>query len=505
MDPELPATNVERNPNGHIEPGDEQPFRYVVSLGLFCLTASVCKLMKLRKFSCPFDWCFSNAVMLKFCLADQFLSFKNEKLFKLEESDKGKRTGHQIFSHMLKRKVVFNHHDPVTNEKDRFYFGRCIERLRMVLNSKERKMFLIIAPNKRKCENDFSSLFAELCKHTSNFQLTVIHLFSDCKDEEPSYKKINVQQGKGCEDGQLVEWELRCVGGNTGIVFKKTEDAEAFVKIVMSSGQYALLEDPSKVAKDEEEAVRKGIYGDLEEATDEEAENKRKYVPRERRKRRKKTEENDYSPSRADATGSKDETQPDATGSLAEIPEKPRPQDPKLHTETAIAERNGDRNIVHLEPRSTSRPQFTPLCLTTQVLAPLGNDETDGQNDEFDTGLEENVESDPIIDKYLKELESRNWNICPAELQLQLLQLINDYELAQKLQNGEELPETENTLKSDDEMRRQERHNCKTIMEDNIRKIQEMGFTTAKAKQALAMNDGNMEEAVMWLLEQAGS
>eukprot|EP00397_Hematodinium_sp_SG-2012_P070049 GEMP01125306.1.p1 GENE.GEMP01125306.1~~GEMP01125306.1.p1 ORF type:complete len:118 (+),score=31.24 GEMP01125306.1:36-356(+) len=53
---------------------------YCISLGQFCMTAETLRALGYRKFSTPFDWCFTNAEMVISRLADNFDQFLDPKL-----------------------------------------------------------------------------------------------------------------------------------------------------------------------------------------------------------------------------------------------------------------------------------------------------------------------------------------------------------------------------------------------------------------------------------------
>eukprot|EP00913_Durusdinium_trenchii_P012028 g11300.t1 len=102
--------------------------RHVVSLGTLCMTAQAMEHWNLRRWPGPFDWIFSGPEMVTHCLAEgrrgapggsrSFATFLDASKYLAKPCNKA---GHEVYSAMLQRDVIFNHHNPML-EKDYEFF-----------------------------------------------------------------------------------------------------------------------------------------------------------------------------------------------------------------------------------------------------------------------------------------------------------------------------------------------------------------------------------------------
>lgn len=99
-----------------------------ISLGQNCNSAWYLKQVKAKKESYPFDWLISSPSVLESCLNDNFYTFMNKS--QMFSFDDGKRAGHKIYHEKL-----FNHRNPLINQKDYEYYQRCISRFLKLLDS----------------------------------------------------------------------------------------------------------------------------------------------------------------------------------------------------------------------------------------------------------------------------------------------------------------------------------------------------------------------------------
>lgn len=110
------------------------------SLGHFCLTSTFLKTLKVKQYSCPFDWIFSNNDMISSCLSTKFNVFLNKQYYNTLQptQNEKKRCNHSIYGD------IFNHHNPniITDYE---YFQRCIDRFNNLIKSDELKVFYIIS------------------------------------------------------------------------------------------------------------------------------------------------------------------------------------------------------------------------------------------------------------------------------------------------------------------------------------------------------------------------
>lgn len=110
----------------------------VVSLGTICLTARALSNAEARAFAGPFDWIFSSPAVVAHIIEDDGCSFLDTAMYEsLGQPNAGEcaKIGHRVYSPMLRKDIVFNHHDPLNIPEDHAYFGRAFERLRCALQT----------------------------------------------------------------------------------------------------------------------------------------------------------------------------------------------------------------------------------------------------------------------------------------------------------------------------------------------------------------------------------
>eukprot|EP00397_Hematodinium_sp_SG-2012_P064280 GEMP01090564.1.p1 GENE.GEMP01090564.1~~GEMP01090564.1.p1 ORF type:complete len:285 (+),score=46.16 GEMP01090564.1:36-857(+) len=167
---------------------------YCISLGQFCMTAETLRALGYRKFSTPFDWCFTNAEMVISRLADNFDQFLDPKLLRKASNGKQnankKRCGHLVFSKMLGRKAVFNHHNPLIDSCDMDYFARCVKRFRIVLSDSHRKLFVMTARGLYTDREEADRLFKAFVDATDNFLILFIYVAEKCGASRGATTKI---------------------------------------------------------------------------------------------------------------------------------------------------------------------------------------------------------------------------------------------------------------------------------------------------------------------------
>jgi len=117
----------------------KKKFKYVVSLGEKCHTASFLKRNNLKKESYPFDWIHSSADIIIHCLEDNFNTFLNKEYYTFPYLEY--KFQYHSFYYPNNNLFMFNHHNPL-NENDYNYYIRCIERFNNVLKSNENKLFI---------------------------------------------------------------------------------------------------------------------------------------------------------------------------------------------------------------------------------------------------------------------------------------------------------------------------------------------------------------------------
>jgi hypothetical protein len=153
------------------------------SVGGLCHTAQLLKINGLKKASYPFDWIFSSIPMVEHCIKDDFKTFLDKSQYNDYNTNTTLRKNqceHKFYGQMVfngEHNVIFNHHNPLSNENDYAYFERCVNRFRDLLKSNEEKRFLLFDGNDHSINNlkkylEFSNF---LSQHTKKHKLLVIN------------------------------------------------------------------------------------------------------------------------------------------------------------------------------------------------------------------------------------------------------------------------------------------------------------------------------------------
>jgi 3-methyladenine DNA glycosylase AlkC len=162
-------------------------FKSFCSLGTLCHSSQLLKRNKVKKCSYPFDWVFSNCDTIIHCIENDFKIFLDRSYYIIINDIK---CGHSYY-----HEKMFNHHNPLN--KDYNYFIRCVKRFRILLKSKQRKLFIMMYVNMKKSISDtnidvikqtieFNNKFS---KYTSNYILLIIyHIQNDVRHHYFEYK-----------------------------------------------------------------------------------------------------------------------------------------------------------------------------------------------------------------------------------------------------------------------------------------------------------------------------
>ena len=161
---------------------------YIVSLGTACQSAKLLQNHNMRYCSFPFDWIFSNPLIVTSCLKDNFKTFLDPNTHKKVEMKK--RSDNIIYHSMLHNKiytfdvpVTRNHimymHRDITVLDDLKYFERCVLRFNKFLTKSENKLFLIINRNQSddicpQIQTDINELYNVLCEKSVNVHILFV-------------------------------------------------------------------------------------------------------------------------------------------------------------------------------------------------------------------------------------------------------------------------------------------------------------------------------------------
>ena len=167
----------------------DDPVSFVVGLGTHCYTGAMLNRQQLRQFSGPFDWLFSNLGMVAHCLDDDFKTFLDPQYFRpvpAEERRDGPTVNlcdHTYYLQHFGQRFVFNHTDP-TSDKGWDYLKRCVDRMRSVLSSPDKKMFVCVTLKGAYSSTLIMSVFDAIARRTKRFELLCIVV------EKPDVKAV---------------------------------------------------------------------------------------------------------------------------------------------------------------------------------------------------------------------------------------------------------------------------------------------------------------------------
>lgn len=154
------------------------------SLGGLCHSAQLLKVNGLKKASYPFDWIFSNLQMIEDCISNDFKTFLDKSQYSdytTNSTLKENQCEHNFYGKMLSNpdhNIIFNHHNPLSNQKDYEYLERCVNRFRDLLKSDERKKFVILTSDEDSLTNNLkkASNFSDFIgKYTQRHKLLIIN------------------------------------------------------------------------------------------------------------------------------------------------------------------------------------------------------------------------------------------------------------------------------------------------------------------------------------------
>lgn len=150
----------------------------VLSIGAQCMTSTLLKAAKLKRFSGPFDWIFSNLRMVCDCIEDDFATFLDRDQLQPLSIEQRHEPNLGFADHIFYRRryglnTMFNHYDPIAAD-GYAYLERCVGRFRRALTSGRPHLLLAIAERHQGGHYAFDRLCGVLDRYPSVEALVLI-------------------------------------------------------------------------------------------------------------------------------------------------------------------------------------------------------------------------------------------------------------------------------------------------------------------------------------------
>ncbi len=208
----------------------DKTFLSAVSLGSFCHAAEILKQTKLRMFSGPFDWLFTNPAVVTHCLADDFNTFldrSNYQVIPLEERDvpAANCCDHMFYRDQFGIKYLFNHHNP-TEAQVYEHFVRSVERFRQ-LRQLSPVLFLLVTQQSVLLD-DYAHLINQVEVLVPEFLLVVVRFVTDSAIN--SKKEVTVTH----HQPHFMSVDFYVTELSNGVVFSDAVDNLRFAAFIKS-------------------------------------------------------------------------------------------------------------------------------------------------------------------------------------------------------------------------------------------------------------------------------
>ena len=213
-------------PGGRLVNG--RKIAHVVSLGTHCLTGFYLKESGYKRYSLPFDWLFSSPETVLHCLEDDFETMLDPGYYismghLRHDGEPGAE--HVFYRDRHRVTAMFTHRDP-TNEEDRLYFVRAVERFRRVMASGEPKLFVMIVRPGYDAPKTFAALSEKLRAMTADSAFICIQL--EHPTRRPGCHSMRLLR----EDGDHALYGFQPSAPELGVGFDEIADDLAILRLV---------------------------------------------------------------------------------------------------------------------------------------------------------------------------------------------------------------------------------------------------------------------------------
>jgi len=201
---------------------------YVIPFGSQCFSAYYLKKNGLKKTSYPFDWIFSNPLVIFQILNDQFKEFLNKNNYVIQNTESDTNS-HILYVSDLS---MFNHRNPMRVD-DYLYYIRCVNRFYEVLKKDGKKLFFMTSLN-NEISNELENLMYLKCKLDEICDDYIFICFFQ--------KAIGTQSREIFQDGNMIIVQLFTFENADGVVFKNENDTTFFKSIMDELFDFQLAE-----------------------------------------------------------------------------------------------------------------------------------------------------------------------------------------------------------------------------------------------------------------------
>lgn len=208
-----------------------EEINYVCSLGYSCHSAFLLKRNNLKKCSYPFDWIYSNFIVVIDSLTDNFKKFLDKDNFIDHLHCNPIQCGHKLYG-----PAMFNHSNP-RNQDVYEYYERCIVRFNNLLDKKEKKLFVIVNVNNEYYNNeDYEDYFKNLNEILKNKSINyrILYIYHIGNQTENNYK---MEQNENID---LLH--LYTISKSTGVMFTDNNDNIYLDSILESYYNFNILD-----------------------------------------------------------------------------------------------------------------------------------------------------------------------------------------------------------------------------------------------------------------------
>ncbi|GLR70864.1 DUF1796 family putative cysteine peptidase [Agaribacter marinus] len=205
-----------------------------VSLGQNCSSAWYLKQVGLKTASYPFDWIFSSTEIVYDCIQTRFSRFL-DRTYYIQKTEKS--AGHYLYHSSL-----FNHRNPLSNDKDYNYYERTCKRFLEIIDSQEEVIYVLTLVNEPTKRPGWANGFTNHFPMPENQSVqSADKLISELSDKNPKAKFIVIDhyttsnKRSHCEltKKNMCFIEFNALGRSTGVNYVSPLDDFSF-KLMLS-------------------------------------------------------------------------------------------------------------------------------------------------------------------------------------------------------------------------------------------------------------------------------